>query len=814
MADSFPDQARIVIIGGGVVGCSTAYHLTHNGCADVVIVEKAKLTSGSTWHAAGAIAQYRPNNNLMNLAGYAIRLIPELEAETGQGTGWRQTGGMRISTRKERRAEYERTITAARSFGLEMGLIGPKEAGEKFPVMTVDDLDCSIWIPSDGLVSPADMTMALAKGARMKGARIFEDTTVTDLVVKDGRLQAVVTDQGTVNCETAAICAGIWSRKLGRLAGVTIPIWPSHHCYMITEAIDGVTPDLPVMRDPELWHYIREEVGGLMVGQYEPDPIPYPDSAVPDEHAFHLMPESLDHFMPHMMPLIHRFPVLETAGVKTWIHGLESFTEDQNPVLGETAVDGLFTACGFNAYGITVGPGFGMALGEWMLNGVPPFDLWGTDIRRFAAYHGSDAQTKARAIEGQGHHYTVHWPYEEPVVGRPLRRSAVYERLAAAGACFGTKAGWERPNWFAPADVEPKDIYGFGRQNWFPHVAAEHRTCRDAAALFDQSYFSKFMLVGRDSLPVLQRICAGDLSKPPGRLSYTQMLNERGGIECDLTVARLADDAFYIVTGTAFTIHDGRHIRRHIPDGLDAHLVDVTSGYGTLSVMGPRARDILGAVAEGDVSHAGFPFGAVREIYVAGAPVRAMRLTFVGELGWELHIPTDYMLTVYDALIEAGTPLGMAPAGYRAIDSLRLEKGYRVWAADIGPDYTPLEAGLGFAVSFKKDVDFIGKAALLAQREKPLTRRMVGFTIDDPDAIILGRETIYRDGQNMGWITSGGHGHTIGREIALGYLRHDTGLDDALIGSGAYEIEIATRRFPATLHTEALYDPANAWIRV
>ena len=813
MAEKFPDQAKIVIIGGGVVGCSTAYHLTHNGCADVVLIERNKLTSGSTWHAAGAIAQYRPNNNLMNLAAYAVRMIPELENETGQATGWRQTGGMRISTRKERRAEYERTITAARSFGLEMGLIGPKGAKEKFPLMHTDDLDCSIWIPSDGLVSPSDMTMALAKGARMKGAKILEDTAVTDFVVTDGRLEAVVTDQGTIKCEGAAICAGVWSRKIGRLAGVDIPIWPSHHCYMITEKIEGITPDLPVMRDPELYHYIREEVGGLMVGQYEPDPVPYPDAAVPDDFVFHLMPENLDHFMPHMMPLVHRFPVLEAAGVKTWINGLESFTEDQNPVLGETEIDGLFTACGFNAYGITVGPGFGMALGEWMMNGEPPFDLWGTDIRRFAKFHGSDAQVRARATEGQGHHYTVHWPYEEHQAGRPLRRSAVYDRLAAAGACFGAKAGWERPNWFAPRGVEPRDEYSFGRQNWFPHVAAEHRTCREAAALFDQSYFSKFMLLGRDAEASLQRLCAGNLAKPPGRVTYTQMLNAEGGIESDLTIARLAEDAYYIVTGTAFATHDSRHIRRHLPAGAAAHLVDVTSAFGTLSVMGPNACDILGEVTEGEFGPEAFPFGAVREIFIAGAPVRAIRLSFVGELGWELHIPTEYMLTVYDALLEAGAPHGMGHAGYRAIDSLRLEKGYRVWAADIGPDYSPLEAGLSFAVSFKKDADFIGRAALEAQAKAPLTRRLVSFAIDDPDAIVMGRETIYRDGENVGWITSGGHGHTVDREIGLGYVRHADGVSDDFLTAAAYEIEIATRRFPATLHTEALYDPENTRIR-
>ncbi len=832
MNERFPQEARFVIIGGGVIGCATAYHLAREGASDVVLLERAKLTSGSTWHAAGAVAQYRPNVNLMRLASYAVEIIPKLEEETGQATGWRQTGGMRVAATKERRAEYERTITAARSFGLEMELISPQEAREKFPFMNVDDLDSALWVPSDGLVSPSDVTMALAKGARKNGARIIEETTVEGFVVKRGRLEAVVTNRGTIRCESAAICAGIWSRRLGRLAGAAIPIWPSRHCYMITEPIEGVTPDLPVMRDPDLWHYVREEVGGLMVGQYDPDPVPFESSTVPDDYVFHLEPEDLDHFLPRMLPLIKRVPVLETVGVKSWIHGLEAFTEDQNPVLGPTPeVEGLYTASGFNAYGISVGPGFGMALGQWMLNGEPPFDLWQTDIRRFAPYHGSDAQVRTRALEGQGHHYRIHFPFEEMTAGRPLRRSALHERLRAGGACFGTKYGWERPNWFAPEGVAPKgvapkdvapkgvapkgvapkDAYGFARPNWFAYAAEEHRACREGVALFDMSSFSKFLLVGRDAESVLQHIAAGDVAKPPGRIIYTQMLNAKGGIECDLTVARLSEEAFYIVTGTAFANHDAEHIRRHMGQDARAQLLDMTSAFGALALMGPFARDVLREVAEGDFDNGVFPFGHLREIHIAGAPVRAMRITFVGELGWELHLPSEYMPTVYDALKRAS--IGIKDAGYRAIDSLRLEKGYRVWGVDIGPDDTPLEAGLGFALAFKKPVDFIGKAALVKQRAEGLKKRLVTFSLEDPEAFLLGRETVYRDGVKVGWITSGNRGVTVGREIGLGWVRNERGVGDDFLQSGRYELEIALARYPAALHLAPLYDPGNARVR-
>ena len=700
MTQGFPDQARVVIIGGGAIGCATAYHLAKHGRDDVVLVEKAKLTSGSTWHAAGAFAQFRTDPNAGRLMAYGADLYASLEEETGQATGWHRTGGMRVASNPDRRREYERAITTARSFGVEMELISAKEAQALFPFMTIDHVDCALYIPTDGALSPSDTCMALAKGARQYGARLFEDTAVTGFEIKQGRVTAVATERGTIRCEIAVICCGIWSREIGRLAGVNVPIQPSHHCYFITQPIEGVTRDLPTTRDPDLWHYIREEVGGLLVGQYDPDPIPFTEP-IPEDHEFKLMPENLDHFMPRLEGLLDWIPVLKTAGIKSWFNGLESFTEDQNPVMGEAPeVQGIFVSAGFNAYGLTGCGGAGMALGEWIPErraALRHLELRYPPLRRLSPRRQPSPGPLAG---GPGPHYTIVWPREEMKAGRPLRRSAIYDRLAAKRACFGAKFGWDRPNWFAPEGVEPVEIDSFTRPHWHAHVAVEHAACRDAAALFDQSSFAKFALVGRDAEACLQRICAADVGKPPGRITYTQMLNRNGGIECDLTVARIAEDSFYIVTGTGFATHDFDHINRNIDPDARASLIDVTSAYGVLALMGPRAREILASLAEGELGADAFPFGAVREIYVAGAPVRAMRITFVGELGWELHIPSEYMVTVYDALKATGTEYSLRDAGYRAIDSLRLEKGYRVWAADIGPDFNPLEAGLGFAVAF------------------------------------------------------------------------------------------------------------------
>ncbi len=594
-----------------------------------------------------------------------------------------------------------------------------------------------------------------------------------------------------------------------------MPLVSVQHQYVITEPIPGVTPGLPTLRDPDRLTYWKEEVGGLVMGGYEPNPKPWAERGVPEGFAFQLLDFDTDHFEPIMELALGRVPALQTAGIKQFINGPESFTPDGNFILGEAPeVAGLFVGAGFNAFGIASGGGAGMALAEWVAKGAPPYDLWPVDIRRFGRNHGSTAWVRSRTLEAYGKHYTMAWPSEEYASARPARRSPLYDRLAAKGACFGEKLGWERPNWFAAPGEPPRDTPSFGRANWFEAVGREHRACREAAVLIDQSSFAKFMLTGRDAEAALSWIAANDVTRPPGALTYTQMLNDRGGIECDLTVARLAEDSFYIVTGTGFATHDFHWIARNIPAGLDARIIDVTSAFATLSLMGPKAREILASVAEDDVSNAAFPFATVRRIAVAGAPVIALRITYVGELGWELHLPVEYAATVYDALMAAGRAHGLADAGYRAIESLRLEKGYRAWGADIGPDHSPLVAGLGFAVKLRTNTPFQGREALEAQRAARLPRLLAGFTVADPEVVLLGRETILRDGKRVGWLSSGGWGYTLGCNIGYGYVRDpEAGVDAATVLAGRYELEVATERVAAEVFLRPRYDPDMARVR-
>ena len=811
-----PTSARIVIVGGGIVGCSTAYHLGKMGLSDVLLLERGKLTSGSTWHAAGLVGQLRSSANITQLLGYSVALYDRLEAETGLATGWKRNGGLRLACNAERWTEVKRQATTAKSFGLDMHLLTPKEAQDLWPLMQVEDVVGAAFLPTDGQASPSDITMSLAKGARQGGVTIRERVRVTGIEVENGTVRAVATDQGRIACEKLVICAGQWSRQIGRLAGVTIPLVSMQHQYLITEPVAGVTPSLPTLRDPDRLTYWKEEVGGLVMGGYEPNPKPWAETGIDEPFEFQLLDNDLDHFEPLLELAAGRVPAMETAGIRRFINGPESFTPDGNFILGEAPeVRGIFVGAGFNAFGIAAGGGAGMALAEWVAKGEPPYDLWPVDIRRFGRNHLDTGWVRTRTMEAYAKHYTMAWPHEEHESGRPLRRSPLYDRLRAQGAVFGEKSGWERPNWFADAAAgeEARDVLSYGRQNWFAAVGREHQAARERVAVFDQTSFAKFMMVGRDAEQALSWIAANDVAKPPGRLVYTQMLNAKGGIECDLTVARLAADTYYIVTGTGFATHDFDWIRRSIPDGLDARLLDVTSAYGVLSVMGPRARDVLAALTPDDLSNAAFPFGHVRNVQIAGAPVIALRVTYVGELGWELHIPVEFTASVYEALMAEGAKHGIANAGYRAIESLRLEKGYRAWGADIGPDHSPLVAGLGWAVKLKSNTPFQGREAVAAEAQKPLPRLLACFTAD-PSVVLLGRETIYRNGERVGWLASGGFGYTVGRAIGYGYVRRpDPGVDAEFVLSGTYELEVATERVPATVALEAPYDPANARIR-
>ncbi len=813
MAD-LPSQARAVIIGGGIVGCSTAYHLAKLGWREVLLLEQAKLTSGSTWHAAGLVGQLRSNANITQLLKQSVELYDRLEAETGQATGWKQNGGLRLACNPDRLVEIKRQATTAHSFGLEMHLLSAQEARDLWPLMDVADLVGAAFLPTDGQANPADIAQALAKGARQAGVTIVEDCPVTAIRVKNGRVQGVATPKGEVAAEIVVNCAGQWAREVGALAGVNVPLVSVQHQYMVTEPIEGVSRDLPTLRDPDRLIYFKEEVGGLVMGGYEPDPIPWALDGIPAGFSHSLLDADFDHFETLMAQALERVPALEYAGVKQLINGPESFTPDGNFILGEAPeLRRFYVGAGFNAYGIAAGGGAGQALAEWIAEGEPPMDLWAVDIRRFGPPHRSLEWVRARTLELYAKHYTMAWPQEEHESARPERLSPLYAVLKEQGACFGEKLGWERPNWFAHDGIEPRDVYSFGRPNWFEAVGREHRAVREAAGLFDQSSFAKFLLVGRDAAAALEWICANRIDRPVGALVYTQMLNPRGGIECDLTVARLAEDRFYLVTGTGFANHDFAWIARNIPEGLEARLIDVTSGTAVLSLMGPRAREILQEVSPDDLCNAAFPFATCREITIGGAQVWALRITYVGELGWELHIQVEHALVVYRRLMAAGRGSGLVNAGYRAIESLRLEKGYRAWGADIGPDHTPLEAGLGWAVKLKSNTPFQGREALIAQQAAPLAKRLACFTLADPEVVLLGRETLYRDGERVGWLASAGWGHSIEANIGYGYVRNAAGVDDEYLFGGNYELEVATERVPCRIHEGPLYDPGNAKVK-
>lgn len=804
-----PKSAKIVIIGGGIVGSSVAYHLGARGIDDVILLERGRLTSGSTWHAAGLVGQLRTSANITQLLGYSVALYDRLEAETGQATGWKRNGGLRLACNADRWIEVKRQATTARSFGLDMHLLTPSEALELWPLMRTDDLVGAAFLPTDGQVSPSDIAAALAKGSRMKGVTIREGVTVTGVEVENGRVRAVATSEGRIECDKLVLCAGQWTREVGRMAGVNVPLVSVQHQYLITEPIEGVTSNLPTLRDPDRLTYWKEEVGGLVMGGYEPNPKLWDVDPLPTDFEFQLLQPDLDHFEPIMELALGRVPAMETAGIKQVINGPESFTPDGNFILGEAPeVKGIFVGAGFNAFGIASGGGAGMALAEWVATGAPPFDLWPVDIRRFGRNHHDLSWIRNRTMEAYARHYTIAWPLEEFETGRPLRRSPLYDRLASAGAVFGEKLGWERANWFAdPARGEARaDVPSYERANWFAAVGREHQAAREAAVLFDQTSFAKFELVGRDAEAALSWIAANDVAKPIGTIIYTQLLNARGGIEADVTVTRLAADRYLIVTGTGFATHDFHWIASNIPDGLDARLFDVTSASAVLVLMGPKSRAILSGLTRDDISKQALRFARAKAISLAGCPTLALRITYVGELGYELHVPIEFAASAFDAIVAAGAAHGLKLAGYRAIESLRLEKGYRAWGAEIGPDHSPLVAGLGQFVKLKGTTPFLGRAAIEAQGAMPLPRLLAGFTVD-PGVVLLGRETIYRNSERVGWLASGGFGYTIGRSIGYGYVRRAAGVDRDFLLSGDYELEVAGDRVPAQVFLDPIHDP-------
>ncbi|CAN7664822.1 FAD-dependent oxidoreductase [Bosea sp. LjRoot90] len=786
---SIPTQSRVVIIGGGIIGCSVAYHLTKLGWRDVLLLEQGRLSSGTTWHAAGLVGQLRSQSSMTRLIRYSTELYASLETETGLATGWKSCGSVSVARTPERMTQLRRTISAARAQGVEIEELSPKEAGDKWPVMRTDDLVGGVWLPGDGKANPADITQALARGARNGGAIVREGIRVTGIETDKGRVKAVLTDQGRVECEVLAICAGQWSRTVGQMCGVSVPLHSAEHMYIVTGKIEGVTPDLPVMRDPDGYTYYKEEVGGLVMGGFEPDAKPWGMDGIPYPFEFQLLPDDWDQFAILMENALQRVPALETAEVKTFLNGPESFTPDNNFLLGEAPeVAGVYVGAGFNSMGIASAGGAGRALAEWIVEGEATSDLWPVDIRRFADFNNNPAWLKDRIKETLGLHYAMPWPNRELDTARPFRRSPLYERLAAKGAVFGSKMGWERANYFARNEDERTIRYSFGPQNWFETVAAEHRACREAAGIADMSSFAKFLLQGPDAEQALQRLAANDVAVPVGSSVYTALLNARGTFESDLTAARIAPDTYLLLTGTAQATRDAHWIRRQLPVGVT--LTDVTSAYAVLSLAGPKVVEILSRVSPTSFALADFPANAIRQITIGYATTWACRRSYLGD-GFELYVPVEFAPAIYDTLHEAGTDLGFLDVGYYAVDSLRIEKGFRAWGRELTPDINPYEAGLGFAVKLNKG-DFVGRGALTAARAAPRTKRLVALVGPRPNGqMAWGGEAILADGRPVGEITSAAFGATVDGIVALGWAESPEPIDQAWLDARNWTIDLA-----------------------
>ena len=814
MAKQLPEHAQVVIIGGGIVGCSVAYHLTKLNWKDVVLLERKALTSGTTWAAAGLVGQLWATSSLTKLAQYGTELYARLEEETGQHTGFVKCGSLRVAQTKERKSEYDRSMAMARAFGIEMEEISLGEASVMWPFLYTDDLEAVYYQPNDAKTNPVDTAQALAKGARTGGAKIFEDVKVTDIQLKKGAVSAVITDRGMINCEIVVNCGGMWAREIGKLVGVSVPLQAAEHMHIVTTPIEGVPKDLPVLRDMDGYIYFREETGGLLMGGFEPVAKPWGMKGIPDQFAFTELNEDWDQFQIFMDNAIKRCPVLETAQVRHLTVVPESFTPDNAYMLGEApGVTNFFVAAGMNSVGIASAAGSGKALAQWIDQGYPEEDLWSVDIRRFYGWQANARYLYDRTTEAVGLLYADHWPFNQRKTARNVRRTPFHDRLAQQGACFGEVAGWERANWFAPQGVRAEYVYSWGRQNWFEYSAAEHMAVRENVGVYDLSSMAKFLVQGHDALTELQRICGNNLDVPEGKVVYTQFLNQRGGIEADVTVTRLSEDRYFIVTPGATGTRDFDWIRRHLREDAHAFLTDVTSAYTMLAVMGPRARDVLSTLTDADLSNDAFPFATAQQIDVAYARPMVMRMSFVGELGWELYIPTEFSNNVFDALMGEGEKFDLKLVGLHALDSLRLEKGYRHWGADITPDDTPFEAGLGFCIKLDKG-DFAGKEALVKQTESGLTRKLVLFTLEDPEPLLYHDEPILRNGVKVSENTHGAYAHFLGSAIGMGYLENPDGIDDEWILSGKYQIDVEGKLIPAKVHLKAPYDPESKRVRM
>ncbi len=808
--DKLPTHAQVVIIGGGVIGCSTAYHLAKLGWKDVIILEKNQLTAGTTWHAAGLVeAGGFFDETTIEMAKYTLQLYAGLEEETGQTTGFNQVGMLEIACTPSRLEGLRRISAFCRYFDVNVEVISPAEVQKLWPMMDCGDVLAGFLSTGDGRANPIDVTMALAKGARLGGVRIFEDTKVIGITQNKGAVTGAITNQGDISAEYVVNCAGMWAGEVGKMAGVSIPLQAAEHYYLITEPIDGVSPDLPVLVDSDRYAYYREEVGGLLLGVFEPVAAPWSVGGIPRGFRFGEITPDWDRMMPYLEAVMDRIPDVKNAGIHKLFCGPESFTADAEPLMGETpGLKNFFVAAGLNSLGILLGGGVGQVMADWIVNGLPSVDVTGINISRMAPFQNTPRYRKERTVEALGIIFEEPFHNRQYQTARGIRKSAFHEGMAAAGAYFGSYAGLEYPDWFAPEGVEPKVEYAWGRQNWFEYTAAEHRATRENVTMLDYSVMGKVLVQGRDAEKYLNRICANDISVPIGRCVYTQWLNKNGTIEADLTVTRLAEDQFLVLSGEETIPAVLAWLNRNIPPEAHVFVTNISSAYSVLSIQGPKSRAFLRSITHADMSNEAFPFLTMQEIDIGYALVKAIRITYMGELGWELYIPTEFSSHVYETLWEKGEDFGLKLIGLQALNTLRLEKAYRDYGGDIDNTDTPLEVGLGAFVKFDKPGGFIGREALLALKENGYRYRMPQFLLEDPEPMLYYGEVIYRDGVPVGHIMAGGYGHTLGASVGVGPVESKGDVVTAdYVKRGSYEIDIAGKRYPARVSLRPMYDP-------
>jgi glycine cleavage system aminomethyltransferase T/glycine/D-amino acid oxidase-like deaminating enzyme len=818
MSTQIPERASAVIIGGGVIGASVAYHLAKQGWTDVVLLERKQFSCGTTWHAAGLVGTMRANESHAKLCEYSMAVLKELEEETGQSTGFKQVGSLTIAHSEARFEEIKRIAAMNNAFGItQVDMVTPEEAKAIYPFLKADDLLGACWVGQDGTASPVDVTMSFVKGARGRGVKCIEGITVTDVTSASGAVTGVMTDQGPIVADFVVNCGGLWARDLGKLSGVSIPLHACEHYYAITEKQDNIPHDLPVLRDHDRCAYYREDAGSLLVGAFEKHAVAWGQQGVPKDFAFEALEGHMDEqLMPVLEDAMERLPFLQDVGWRKFFCGPESFTPDDQFHMGEAPeLKNYYVACGLNSVGIQTSGGLGRALAEWMHKGHAPMDLWGNDIRRMFPFQSTQNYIEERVTESLGLLYENHYPYRQMTTSRNIRHSPIHEKLASHNACFGEASGWERPNWYAPKGVEPQYEYSFGKQNWFEYSAAEHKAAREKVVLFDQSSFSKYLVQGRDACKVLQRISSANVDVAPGQMVYTHWLNDRGGIEADLTVTRLAEDQYWIVSGSSQTIKDLNWLQRNIANNEFCCVSDITNTWAVFGIQGPDSRALLTETLKHDMTTQNFGFGSFQKIELGSSCGYAARVSYVGELGWELYVPVDQARHAFDCLWEKGQSHGLSLAGMHALDSCRMEKKFVHYGHDVAETDTPLECGMSFVCDFNKSEHFIGRDAILKQKESRsfMKKRLVQFLLEDPESMLYSHEPILRDGKIVGHLTSGNYGHTLGGSVGLGYIEVEDDITKDYLESGKIEIDVAGVPVAAKASLVAQYDPKAARMR-